>query len=73
MKATRQLMVFAVALLFAGQMFCPVPSTAPPKPLGTVKNPWTFNLTTDGYIIPNGTDYVSPVFSSSTAPGVEYH
>jgi hypothetical protein len=65
MKATRQLTVFAVALLFAGQMFCQVPpSTAPPKPLDTVKNPWTFNLTTDGYIIPNGTDYASPVFSA---------
>lgn len=65
MKATRQLTVFAVALLFAGQMFCQVPpSIAPPKPLDTVKNPWSFNLTTDGYIIPNGTDYASPVFSA---------
>jgi hypothetical protein len=65
MKATRQLTVFAVALLFVGQMFCQVPpSTAPPKPFDSVKNPWTFNLTTDGYIIPNGTDYASPVFSA---------
>jgi hypothetical protein len=65
MKATRQLTVLAVALLFAGQMFCQVsPSTMPPKPLDSVKNPWTFNLTTDGYIIPNGTDYASPVFSA---------
>jgi hypothetical protein len=65
MKATRQLTVFAVALLFAGQMFCQVPpSTVPAKPLDAVKNPWTFNLTTDGYIIPNGTDYGSPVFSA---------
>jgi hypothetical protein len=65
MKDTRQLTVFAVALLFAGQMFCQVPpSTASPKPLDTVKNPWTFNLTIDGYIIPNGTDYADPVFSA---------
>ena len=65
MKATRQLTVFALALLFAGQMFCQVPlSTSPSNPLDTVKNPWTFNLTTDGYIIPNGTDYASPVFSA---------
>jgi hypothetical protein len=65
LKATRQLTVFAVALLFAGQMFCQVPpSSALHKPLDTVKNPWTFNLTTDGYIIPNGTDYASPVFSA---------
>jgi hypothetical protein len=66
MKATRQLTVFAVALLFAGQMFCQVPpSTAPSKPLDTVKKSWTFNLTTDGYIIPNGTDYADPVFSAN--------
>jgi hypothetical protein len=65
MKATRQLTVFAVALLFAGQMFCQVlPSTAPPKSFDSVKTPGTFNLTTDCYIIPNGTDYASPVFSA---------
>jgi len=65
MKATKQLTVFAVAFLFASQMFCQVPPRgAPPKPLDSVKNPWTFNLATDGYIIPNGTDYASPVFSA---------
>lgn len=63
--ATRQLTVFAVALLSAGQMFCQeTPSAAPARPPDIVKNPWTFNLTTDGYIIPNGTDYASPVFSA---------
>jgi hypothetical protein len=63
--AAKQLTVFAVALLFSGRMFCQVPPSAkPPKPLDTVKNPWTFNLTTDGYIIPNETDYASPVFSA---------
>ena len=63
--AAKQLTVFAVALLFSGQMFCQVPPSAKPsKPLDTVKNPWTFNLTTDGYIIPNETDYASPVFSA---------
>jgi hypothetical protein len=65
MKATRQLTVFAVALLSAGQMFCQeTPSSARARPPDIVKNPWTFNLTTDGYVIPNGTDYASPVFSA---------
>jgi hypothetical protein len=65
MKATRQLTVFAVALLSAGQMFCQeTPSRARARPPDIVKNPWTFNLTTDGYVIPNGTDYASPVFSA---------
>ena len=63
--ATKQLTAFAAALLSACQMFCQVPpSSAPAKAPNNVKNPWTFNLTTDGYIIPNGTDYASPVFSA---------
>ena len=65
MKARRQLTIFAVAFLFAGKLFCQdTPSSAPAKPPSPVKNPWAFNLTTDGYIIPNGTDYVDPVFSA---------
>ncbi len=65
MKATRQLMVFAVAILSAGQLFCQATAnTAQANPPDAVKNPWTFNLTTDGYIIPNETDYVSPVLSA---------
>jgi len=65
MKATRQLIVFAAALLSAGQSFCQATaSTAQAKPPDIVKNPWTFNLTTDGYIIPDETDYVSPVLSA---------
>jgi hypothetical protein len=65
MKATRQLTVFAVALLSAGQMFCQeTPSSARARPPDIVKNSWTFNLTTNGYVIPNGTDYASPVFSA---------
>ncbi len=67
MKSTRQLTVFAVVFLFAGKIFCQeAPSSAPAKaPVPVpVKNPWSFNLTTDGYIIPSGTNYVNPVFSA---------
>lgn len=64
-KATRQLTVFAVALLFVSRMFCQEPaSTVPAKPPDIVNNPWTFNLTIDGYLIPNDTDYANPAFSS---------
>jgi hypothetical protein len=66
MKTTRQLTVLAAALLCAGHMFCQeTPSSAPVKPAHTTKNPWAFNLTTDGYIIPNATDYADPVFSAN--------
>jgi hypothetical protein len=66
MKTTRQLTVLAVALLSAGQMCCQeTGSSAPAKPPQIARNPWAFNLTTDGYIIPNGTDYADPVFSAN--------
>ena len=65
MKVTKRLMVFAVVFLLAGRIFCQeAPSSASAKLSGAVANPWTFNLTTDGYIIPNGTRYVDPVFSA---------
>jgi hypothetical protein len=41
------------------------PSSAPAKSPGPAKNPWAFNFTTDGYIIPNETGYANPVFSAN--------
>jgi hypothetical protein len=65
MKATKHLMVFAAVVLLAGQIFCQgTSSSAPGNPPDTVHNPWAFNLTTDGYIIPNETSYADPVFSA---------
>ncbi len=29
------------------------------------KNPWTYNLTVDGYIVPHGTSYVNPVLMAN--------
>ena len=40
------------------------PNSAPAKPDAEV-NPWAFNLTIDGYIIPNGQSYGNPVFTAS--------
>jgi hypothetical protein len=66
MKATQRLTVFAVAVLLSCQMFGQeTPNSAPAKSPGTAKNSWAFNLTTDGYIIPNGTGYANPVFSAN--------
>jgi hypothetical protein len=41
------------------------PSSATAKSPGAAKNPWAFNLTTDGYIIPNGTGFANPTFSAN--------
>jgi hypothetical protein len=58
-------MVFAAVVLLAGPIFCQgTSSSAPGNPPATVKNPWAFNLTTDGYIIPSETSYADPVFSA---------
>ena len=65
MKATKRLMVFAVVVLLSSQIFCQeAPSGASGQSPSVSKNPWEFNLTIDGYIIPNGTSYVDPVFSA---------
>ena len=39
-------------------------SGAPPQPPDAAKNPWAYNLTVDGYIIPNDQSYVDPVFTA---------
>jgi hypothetical protein len=40
------------------------PGSTPAKS-HTGKSPWAFNITTDGYIIPNQTGYADPVFSAN--------
>jgi hypothetical protein len=62
MKVTRRLTVFAVVVLLTGQILCQeTPSSTSATSSGVSANPWEFNLTTDGYIIPNGVSYVDPV------------
>ncbi len=55
----------AVAPLFF--LACYLSAQAPP-PAGdapkALANPWAFSLTIDGYIIPDGTSYASPVFTA---------
>jgi hypothetical protein len=65
MKRHRQLLLVAVAALLSRWCVAqevpvpaPAPSTAPPQPA------WEYSLTTDGYIVPQGQSYVSPVFTA---------
>jgi hypothetical protein len=54
-----------VVVLLTGQILCQeAPGGASSTAPGTSANPWEFNLTTQGYIIPNGTSYVDPDFSA---------
>ena len=62
---TRRLTVFATVVLLTGHILCQeTPGSASGTPSGASANPWTFNLTIDGYVIPNGTSYVDPDFSA---------
>ena len=55
-----------MVVLLAGQVLCQEPpSSAPPAATAAAKNPWAYNLTVDGYIIPNSTSYVNPVFMAN--------
>jgi hypothetical protein len=65
MKATQQLGVLVVVVLMSSQMLGQgTASSAPAKSSDAVKNPWAFNLTIDGYIIPNETSYANPTFTA---------
>jgi hypothetical protein len=62
MEITKRLTVFAMVVLLTGQILCQeAPSSAAATSSGVSTNPWEFNLTTDGFIVPNGTSYVDPV------------
>ena len=62
MKATQQLAVIALVVQLSGQLLGQgTPAAAP----SAAKNPWDYNLTVDGYIIPDETGYVDPVFSAN--------
>src|SRR5271157_2894377 len=66
MRATQQLGVLAVVVLLSGQVLGQeTAASAAAKSPDAAKNPWAFNLTTDGYIVPNGQSYVNPVFSAN--------
>ena len=65
MKATQHLRLLAVAVLLSGQVLGQgTAEGAPAKSPDVAKNPWAFNLTTEGYIVPNETGYVQPVFTA---------
>jgi hypothetical protein len=64
MKTIAQLGVFVAAVLLSSQVLGQeMPNSAPAK-APAAKNPWAYNLTVDGYIVPNGQGYVDPVFTA---------
>ena len=65
MRATQQLAVLALLVVVSGKMLGQAtPGSAPVKTPTAAAQPWDNNLTVDGYIIPDGTSYVDPVFTA---------
>ena len=65
MKTTQQLAVLAMVILTSGLLLGqgkPNGGTDPSP--DTAKNPFAFNLTVDGYIVPHDQSYVDPVFTA---------
>src|SRR3984885_2005224 len=63
MKRTCQLVCVASLVLLGSQLWAQgTPAPAAPKPPD--KEPWAYSLTTDGYIVPDGESYVSPVLTA---------
>jgi len=66
MRAAPQLAVIAGVILLSVQLLAQeTPSSPPAEPPAAAKNPWAYNLTVDGYIAPDSTSYVNPVFSAN--------
>ncbi len=65
MKAKRQIAVLAVGLCVSGPLLGQAtPGSAHIKAPTAAAPEWEYNLTVDGYVIPDGTSYVDPVFTA---------
>lgn len=65
MKAAQQVAVLATLLLMTSQAFAQAtPGSASVKTSPAEAKPWEYNLTVDGYVVPDGTSYVDPVFTA---------
>jgi hypothetical protein len=50
-----------VALALSGPLLAQGTAT---QPAADKSNPWAYSITVDGYIVPNGTGYASPIFTA---------
>jgi hypothetical protein len=65
MRAKQQLAALAVLVVVSVRVLAQVtPGSAPVKRPAAAAQSWEYNLTVDGYIIPDGTSYVDPVFTA---------
>jgi len=65
MKATQQFRLLVMLVWLSGELLAQAtPGSAHVKKPALPGEPWEYNLTVDGYIVPDGTSYVDPVFTA---------
>ena len=62
MITLRHLAVFVVAILCASRAATQTGANQTPSSSTTPANPWEFNLSVSGYIVPDGQSYAQPTF-----------
>lgn len=67
MITPRHLGMFIVAILCASQAPAQTEEKQPPSSATVPANPWEFNLSVSGYIVPDGQSYVQPTFMGDRA------
>jgi len=69
MKRAAQLGILVVAVLLSREMFGQETQSGTPSSVPGIspaaKNPWAYNLTVDGYIVPSGQSFANPVFMAN--------
>ncbi|MGB8886467.1 MAG: hypothetical protein WCC87_07065 [Candidatus Korobacteraceae bacterium] len=66
MRTTRRYGLIAAVILCLGQALGQgTPGGTPAASPDGAQNPWSYNLTVDGYIVPNRQSYVDPVFTAN--------
>jgi hypothetical protein len=65
MKAAPHLGPLGLAILVSHSLFAQSTTSGPPSTApAPAQNPWAYNVTVDGYIVPDGQSYVNPVLTA---------
>jgi hypothetical protein len=65
MKTTQQILIFAVMVVLSSSVLAQrAPLGVSAKSPDISKNPWSYSLTIDGYVVPGGQSFADPIFTA---------
>jgi hypothetical protein len=68
MKTRQEILIFAVIVILGSSAQAQrAPLAASAKSPDVFKNPWSYSLTIDGYVVPNGQSFADPIFTADRA------